>query len=288
MDKRNETADEQARLWNGTAGCAWVDMQQTLDRMFQPFADLLLEEVAAVGGTHVLDVGCGTGMTTLAIAQQLGAAGQCTGLDISEPMITLARTRAEQEGVPANFIVANAQAHVFEPAGFDMIVSRFGVMFFDDPRQAFSNLRHAARNDAELRCIAWRSAAENPFMTTAERAAAPLLPALPARRPGAPGQFAFADPQLVQDILTESGWTDIAIRPVDAVCTLSEADLSLYLTRLGPVGLLLQSADEQTRAQVIAAVRAAFEPYVHGDEVRFEAACWMISASSRGQEAVRA
>ena len=142
---------------------------------------------------RVLDVGCGTGSTTLAVARLLGAKGRCTGIDISEPMIAAARARAEREGTPASFIRADAQTHAFEPASFDMIISRFGVMFFDDSVRAFANLRRAARDDAELRFIAWRSAAENPFMTTAERAAAPLLPNLPARRPDAPGQFAFAD-----------------------------------------------------------------------------------------------
>ena len=156
-------------------------------------------------GSRVLDVGCGTGSTTLAVARRLGAKGRCIGIDISEPMIAAARARAEREGTPASFIRADAQTHAFEPASFDMIISRFGVMFFDDSVRAFANLRRAARDDAELRFIAWRSAAENPFMTTAERAAAPLLPNLPARRPDAPGQFAFADRRRVYSILEESG-----------------------------------------------------------------------------------
>jgi hypothetical protein len=95
-------------------------------------------------------------------------------------------------------------------------------MFFDDPVRAFANLRRAARDDAELRFIAWRSAAENPFMTTAERAAAPLLPNLPARPPDAPGQFAFADRRRVHAVLEDSGWTEIDIRPIDVPRTLSE------------------------------------------------------------------
>jgi SAM-dependent methyltransferase len=278
MDASTEIRDEQAKLWNGSAGRAWVDAQKTLDQMFQPFADMLVQEVEACDARAVLDVGCGTGSTTLAIARQLGPAGRCTGLDISAPMIALARERAERKGLAASFIVADAQTHAFQPASVDMIVSRFGVMFFADAVQAFTNLRHAAKNGAALRCIAWRSAAENPFMTTAERAAAPLLPSLPVRQPGAPGQFAFADAGRVHGILAASGWADIEIRPVEAVCRIPESELNLYLTRLGPVGLMLPSADEDTRVRVIAAVRAAFEPYVHGEEVRFTAACWMISA----------
>ena len=268
--------DAQARLWNGPAGNAWVDAQQTLDQLFSPLEKLLVETACAAPAGRVLDVGCGTGGTTLAIARAPGAGAECTGIDISEPMIAAARSRAAREGLPTHFICANAQTHAFEPASFDGIVSRLGVMFFDDPVRAFANLRHAAKDGAGLSFIAWRSAAENPFMTTAERAAAPLLPNLPPRVPGAPGQFAFADRQRVLAILEESGWSGIDIQPVDLPCAMPEKDLLGYLSRLGPVGIALLQADEETRARVIDTVRAAFEPYVHGDEVRLTAACWLV------------
>jgi SAM-dependent methyltransferase len=278
MDATHPPDNEQAKLWNGLAGRAWVEEQELLDQLFKPFEDLLVEAVSAQSGGRVLDIGCGTGSTTLAVARRLGAKGRCTGIDISEPMIAAAQARAEREGTPASFIRANAQSHAFEPASFDMLISRFGVMFFDDAVRAFANLRRAARQDAGLQFIAWRSPAENPFMTTAERAATPLLPNLPARQPGAPGQFAFADPSRVRAILEESGWAGIDIQPLDVACTLPENGLGRYLTRLGPVGLLLQEADDRTRTQVIETVRAAFAPYVHGAQVRFTAACWRVSA----------
>jgi ubiquinone/menaquinone biosynthesis C-methylase UbiE len=278
MDVTHQTYDEQATLWNGRAGRAWVATQDLLDQMFKPFEDLLVEAVFAGAGGQVLDVGCGTGSTTLAVARLLGAKGQCVGVDVSEPMITAARARAARESTPANFIHADAEIHVFEPMNFDMIISRLGVMFFNDAVRAFANLRRAARDDAELRFIAWRNAAENPFMTTAERAAAPLLPNLPARRPDAPGQFAFADRHRVHSILEESGWAKIDIRPIDVTCTLPEKELARYLTWLGPVGLVLQEADERTRTQVVEKLRAAFGPYAHGADLRFTAACWMVSA----------
>lgn len=269
-DTRNAYGD-QHQLWNGSSGRAWVAAQDVLDRMFQPFEDALVEVVATGSGYRVLDVGCGTGSTTLAIAQRLGAAGRCIGIDISAPMITAAQARAATEGSTAAFIRADAQRHAFEPASFDTIVSRFGVMFFDDPVYAFTRLRNAASNGAKLHLFAWRSAAENAFMTTAECAAAPLLPELPVRRPGAPGQR-------VQAILNESGWSEIDVRAADVVCTFPEQDLIQYLGRLGPVGLMLQQTDERTRMQVIETVRTAFEPYVYGNELRFTAACWEIVA----------
>jgi SAM-dependent methyltransferase len=278
MNTTHDSASEQTALWNGAAGRAWVEAQQVLDRLFTPFEDLLVAAVRAASARSVLDVGCGTGSTTIAVARALASPGRCLGVDISEPMITLARTRAARERVPAEFVLADAQVHTFEPASVDMIVSRFDVMFFADPVQAFSNLRRAAREGAQLQLIAWRSAEENPFMTTAERAAAPLLPSMPPRRPEGPGQFAFADRDRVHAILHESGWTGIDIRPLDVACTLPGQDLLRYVTRLGPVGLMLQDADDDTRARVGESIRGAYDPYVYGDQVRFTSACWMVTA----------
>jgi SAM-dependent methyltransferase len=277
MNTIEAASADQAALWNGAAGSAWVDAQQVLDTMLQPFEDLLVERLGKRPGARVLDVGCGTGSTTLAFARRAGA-GRCTGVDISEPMLALAQARAAREGVPARFIRADAQTYPFERASFDAVASRFGVMFFVDPAQAFGNLRAAARDGAALHFVAWRAAAENPFMTAAERAAGPLLPALPARLPNAPGQFAFADAKRVESILAGAGWGEVSIRPLDLECSFPAHALDLYLSRLGPVGVLLQSADADTRARVTAALRDAFAPYVRGTEVRFATACWSIDA----------
>jgi ubiquinone/menaquinone biosynthesis C-methylase UbiE len=271
---------EQIELWNGTAGEAWVDRQESLDRLFEPFERLLADVAAERNGQRVLDVGCGTGATTLAVARRLGAAAACTGVDISEPMIALARERAARERLNARFVCADAQTHAFPAQSFDLIVSRFGVMFFEDPHAAFANLHRAARADAHLELIAWRSAADNPFMTTAERAAASYLPTIPARRPDEPGQFAFADEKRVRAILEQADWRSIDIQPLDVACALPASELDAYVTKLGPLGRVLGDADERTRVQVLTKVRQAFAPYVHGAEVRFNAACWLISAEA--------
>jgi len=270
--------EDQIALWNGAAGATWVEAQEPLDRLFKPFEDLLVESVVTKRARHVLDVGCGTGATTLAIARALGAGGSSVGVDVSEPMLALARARAERGRVPAEFVRADAQTHVFAPATFDLIVSRFGVMFFEDSERAFANLRRAARRGGELDLIVWRGAAENPFMTAAERAAAPLLPGIPARRTDGPGQFAFADARRVRGMLERAGWAAVDIRPLDVECSFSTADLNDYVTRIGPVGRTLRAADGETRARVAEAVLRAFDPYVHGAEARFVAACWSIGA----------
>jgi SAM-dependent methyltransferase len=281
MQSANQGDGGQVALWNGPAGRAWVEVQDLLEQTLKPIGDLLLEDAFAQelrSRVRVLDIGCGPGATTLAAARRLGANSRCVGLDISEPMIAAARARAERDGSSATFICADAQTYTFEPASFDTIISRFGVMFFDDPVRAFANLRHATADGGAMRLITWRSAAENPFMTTAERAAAPLLPDIPPRQPDAPGQFALADERRVSSILTKGGWTEIFIRSADIPCTLPEKELVRYLTRMGPVGRALEGSDEATRARIIDAVRPAFDPYVHGSEVRFIAACWVIGA----------
>jgi len=273
--------EEMAAAWNGPSGQAWVDEQRLLDEMFLPIEQRLADEALTRGACHVLDVGCGSGATTLAVARALGAGGQATGIDISAPLIEVARERARRQGVAASFICADAQTHAFDDASFDLLISRFGVMFFDDPVAAFTRLRRATSNDGALRLVAFRPIAENPFMTTAERAAGPLLANIPPRRPNAPGQFAFADRDHVLRILERGGWAQGELAPVDVACSFPAAALERYFTRLGPVGQALREADESTRTEVVARIRAAFQPYVQDTQVRFVAACWWISARAR-------
>ncbi|WP_076592813.1 class I SAM-dependent methyltransferase [Herminiimonas arsenitoxidans] len=278
MNVKSNSTNEQKNIWNGDAGNAWVETQQLVEHMFKPIENLLLGELQSSVRPRVLDVGCGTGSTTLAVSRQLGAQALCVGIDISQQMIAAAQASAKKQDLTPSFICGDAQTYTFAAASFDLIISRFGVMFFDDSIVAFKNLRYAASEQGECRFIAWRSADENPFMTTAERAAKALLPQLPARQEDEPGQFAFARRERIVDILQQSGWNGIEIEAVDIVCSFAEQDLLLYLSRMGPLGRILSQQDEQTRKQVTELVRDAFEAYVHGDKVVFTAACWKVSA----------
>ena len=230
-------------------------------------------------GDHILDVGCGSGAVTRAAARLAGPRGRALGVDISAPLIAAARARSADEA-NAEFLEADAQAHRFAPQSFDAIVSRFGVMFFADPVAAFRNLNEAARPGARLACAAWRSAAENDFMTAAERAAAPFLPDLPERAEDGPGQFGFADGERVRRILAEAGWQAVEVRPVDVACAMSVEELKRYGARMGPLGAVLPTLDETTRAEVLGSVQAAMLPYVEDGVARFTAACWLILAKS--------
>ena len=280
MNMSTPPGNDQSALWNGPTGQVWVEHQAMIDALFAPFQALLAGAVAAVSPRALLDIGCGAGSTTLAFARMLGDDAHCTGIDISDPMIAAAKAHAARRHLPVRFIRADAQSHDFASDRFDMIVSRFGVMFFDDPVRAFTNLRQAARPQAALRFIAWRGPEENGFMTAAERAAAPLLPEVPVRVPNAPGQFGFADGDRVRQILDRAGWTEIVVRPVDVACTMPETALMTYLTQMGPLGQVLRNTDSRAHAGIIAQVRTAFDPYVDGNEVRFTAACWMVAATA--------
>lgn len=278
MDASTMHGDAQTALWNGPAGDAWVQAQPLLDALFAPFSERLVEVARTRSARSVIDVGCGTGASTLALAEALGSGAHCVGVDVSAPMIAAAQARALASASAAHFVCADAARHAFAPGAADLSVSRFGVMFFERPVDAFAHLRAALRGGGALHAIVWRGTDENAFMTTAEHAAAPLLPDLPARRPGAPGQFAFADPAFVREVLVRSGWQDIDIHPLDIECVLPAAELERYFTLLGPVGVALRQADADTRARVTEALNEAFRPYQDGGTVRFTAACWEISA----------
>lgn len=268
----------QAGLWNAGAGQAWVEEQDVIDEMFRPIEGLLLEAAGTGGVSRVLDVGCGAGGTTLALARRFGPGARCVGIDISAPMVDAARRRAAQAGMPLEFVCADAQRHALAAGSFDLVVSRFGVMFFDDPVAAFASLRRATRPGGRLCFVAWRAPGENPFMTAAERAARPLLPQLPERQADEAGQFGLASEERIRGILGQAGWEGLDLVRADVRCSFPERELGGYLERMGPVGRALEQAGKELRREVIARIRPAFDPYVDGASVRFTAACWLVQA----------
>jgi SAM-dependent methyltransferase len=273
--------------WNKQRGNVWVDLQPTLDRLFLPFERMLVDNVTTEPAQEVLDIGCGTGAITLALADRLGPSAHCTGVDVSEAMLDHARQRALATGAHnVRFIAGDAQRHRFPPGTFDAVVSRFGIMFFDDPIAAFTNIGAAVRTAGTMTCMVWRGREENPFMTAAERAAGPLLgwKDEPEAKPKAPGQFAFADATHVSRILTAAGWSDIDITPTDLACSLTEGDLITYSRRMGRVGAILSDLDDALRKDVIAELDAAFAAFLVEGHAAFDAACWIIRAKTGSSE----
>ena len=245
-----EREDEQALLWNGVSGHSWVEAQDVLDRMFLPFEALLVESAAAEPRTRVLDVGCGTGSTTLAIQKRLGAGAECLGIDISEPMLERARARAQEANSPARFVRADAEQYAFERASFDLIVSRFGVMFFDEPVAAFRNLRAALKRGGRLGFVCWQAIDRNPWgqeALDAVRAVAPSQPLPEMFAPGKPGPFSFADEARVRSILESSGFSAVRIDPSEIPMQIGGArtveEALDFVLELGPAARFVSEAE---------------------------------------------
>jgi SAM-dependent methyltransferase len=271
----------QIEYWNGRAGAQWRDRQDHQDRLLQPVSDRLLAAAAAGTGGIVIDVGCGCGETTIDFARAVAPNGRVVGIDVSAPMLDWARERAPRE-LAIRFDLADATVHAFEPAAADLIVSRFGVMFFADPARSFANLRAALKPGGRLVFVCWRPAKENPWMTVPLREAAKHAPPLPEMQPDDPGPFAFANPDRVRRILTEAGFVEIAIEPHDlkldiaagkGIDAATESALSI-----GPTSRILADQSQAVRAAVTADIRKKLAEYAVGDSVRLGAAIWIVSA----------
>lgn len=269
--------EDQIKFWNEKAGQNWTVLQERMDANLADIGDAVLAFAGAKPGEVVLDVGCGTGATSLALAR---AGAKVTGLDISKPMLDLARSRAIQAGLDISFIEADASAYAFQPE-FDLIFSRFGVMFFDDPIGAFANLHKALKPGGRLAFVCWRTAPENLWASTPLAAARPFLPEQPAPDPNAPGPFAFADPQRILSILTDVGFHHVGTSKYDGVMRMGgdSAAIAAQTLQIGPLSRGVGEADEATRAKIVEAVRGAMEKFRTPDsEIAPPTACWLVSA----------
>ncbi|MBS0520976.1 MAG: class I SAM-dependent methyltransferase, partial [Proteobacteria bacterium] len=237
MKSQVELAAEQASFWNGPGGEGWLASFERIQRSIAGFSEAALAAAAAKPGEAVLDVGCGTGRTSAELAHAVAPGGHVLGVDISEALVGAARA---QQLANATFIVSDAATCGFEPAAFDLVFSRFGVMFFADPVAAFRNLRGALKPSGRLVFVCWRPPQENPWAMVPMRAAAPFLP--PFERPGPeePGQYSFGDKARVERILTAAGFTAPQFEALDRPVLLGE-DIPRVLdslVRFGPLSRL--------------------------------------------------
>lgn len=267
---------EQIDYWNGGAAETWVAHQERLDRQLDPLGRAALAALSPTAGERILDVGCGSGHTTLQLAEAVRPGGRVIGIDISQPMLVAADKRNDDPRV--SFIRGDAQIYPFDDP-FDAIYSRFGVMFFADPVGAFANLRRSLKPRGRIAFVCWRPESENPMMTVPLRAAAKHLPPLPPPGdPNAPGPFAFADKARLARILEAAGFGGVAIAPQDQLIGGNDRAATLELAlRIGPLGRLLREHPEH-RFAVIDAVRDALEPFIVDGIARMPSATWIVTA----------
>jgi SAM-dependent methyltransferase len=271
--------------WNGQSGERWVANQARLDAMVAMFGHAAIEAAAPASDERVLDVGCGAGTSTLALAARVGPGGQVLGVDISEALIGRARALAPQDS-SARFQVADASSADLPAGAFDILFSRFGVMFFNDPTAAFAHMRRALRPGGRVAFVCWRGAAENDWVRLPMGALKGILPLSEQPNPEAPGPFSFGDRGRVSRILTAAGFTDIAIAPFDASVPFGEGgtrdaaiDDAVKMTlEVGPLSRALADQPDDIRARAAAEVRAVFAGLPGERSVMIGGAAWIVMA----------
>jgi SAM-dependent methyltransferase len=272
---------EQVAYWNGPGGQRWVDRQQAQDEMLEPVSAILLDRAKSRPGERVVDVGCGCGATTRAFAEKVGAAGHVLGVDISAPMLQRARQVAPQ-GARVEFQLADASAYPFKPASFDLIVSRFGVMFFAEPAGSFANLRKALRPGGRLTFVCWREPRANPWLITPLQAAYNHVPKLPEVGPEDPGPFSFASEARVHRILGGAGFSDIAMEACDLTLDVAignglDAAVESAL-QIGPTSRALEGQPADIVAAVRRSIHEVLAPFAKGQAVVLPASIWVVTA----------
>jgi SAM-dependent methyltransferase len=278
--------EEQVEYWNGEAGHRWAEQDAMMSRLLQPVCEALLDHGAVGGSKNVLDIGCGGGSQSLILARRLGAGARVLGVDISGPMLAIAEEKIAEAGddtAQLEFLRADAAEHPFEPGSFDLLFSRFGVMFFDDPVAAFRNLRGALSEDGRLLFACWQALVDNDWTRIPVQAALQHLPKPEMPDPHAPGPFAFADPERVRGILEAAGFANVTIKPHRQEIRFGEApNLGAgvrQLAAIGPVGRLLVNQDDETMEKVFAAMEEALAPYYRDNSFWLPGAIWFVSAS---------
>jgi len=272
---------DQIAYWNGPGGQRWASRQEAQDILLTPILDLLIDRARPAAGERIVDVGCGSGATSIAFARKVAPSGHVLGIDVSGPMLDRARQSAPKE-LPVDFVLADATVYPFDPQSYDLLASRFGVMFFAEPALSFANLHKALKPTGRLAFACWREPRENPFFMAPLQAVYQHVPKLPPQGPEDPGPFAFASEARVRRILDEAGFTGIEMEPCNLALDVAigrgiDAAVQGAL-EIGPASRALEGQPEQVRAAATKSIREALMRYAKGETVPLPASIWIVTA----------
>jgi SAM-dependent methyltransferase len=271
--------EQQIEYWNGRVGQRWAAQQERIDWNLAEVTEAVIPFARAKPGEHILDIGCGCGTATLMLARAVRPNGSVAGVDISAPMLAVARARAHSGQADIPFIEADASVYDFQPT-FDLVFSRFGVMFFADPFAAFANIHKAVAPKGRLAFVCWRSMPENMWAAAPFAAAKHLLPPQEAPDPHAPGPFAFADGARLTDILSRAGFHDVALAKFDGAMNMGDtpAEAANEALNIGPLARAAAELDDAARAKILDVVATAMQKFASPRGIAPAAACWLVSA----------
>jgi len=278
-----EANKAQADYWASPAGLKWIEHERALDTAMAGMLEMMLDMADIISTDHIIDIGCGTGASTIEAARR-APAGKVLGVDISDPLLARAAQRAKAVGVQnASFLLADAQTHDFSPQHFDVLVSRLGMSFFSDTVAALKNLSNGLNDHGRMVFVCWASVAQNPWFDIPRKAAEERLGAQPKGDPTAPGPTAFQDCDRVADLMARAGLSNIEAIPVDIVLTPpgGAASAARAASKVGPAARIMKaySGSEADEAAIESAVMAAFGKFSEGDTVRVPAVVNLFSCS---------
>jgi SAM-dependent methyltransferase len=273
--------EDQRTRWNGIDGEYWTTNQDRLDRTLAPVTGPLLEFAAPRAGSTVIDVGCGCGVTTIEIARAVGPSGRVVGIDVSSRMLALAEERL-RDFANTTCLPGDAADLPLHDLGADLIVSRFGVMFFGDPVVAFASLRTGLAAGGRLRFACWRPIKENPWLRIPLHAVYEHAPRLPKPGPEEPGPFSLADTARVTRVLRAAGFTTPSFTPLDIQFDIAAGgtleDAVIQSSAMGPAKRALADQSDDIRAAAGESIRRALTPYASDGGVKLSGAVWLVAA----------
>ena len=279
MDNFNK---DQKEFWNSEKGEIWVSLEQKIDRMLEPFGKKALKELAPRTGEKVLDVGCGTATATLDIARLIGSTGYVLGVDISEPILACAKKKLEtSKSKNVDLLLTDAQDYEFPTGYFDAIFSRFGSMFFENPKAAFKNLINSVKSNGRLTLVCWANRSDNDWIEVSSKAASQFLD-LPAKsKPREPGPFAFEDSDYLKTILENVGWSNITFTHFSEKHSVGKTpkEAANFLSSMGPMSIPFKNAEETVRDKVINSLEQKFSEFKGPNGVELNFSTWIVSAS---------